>query len=118
MAEMWLGKGHQHAGIIGGPQNFLKAQMRTWIAAVVVSINEIDAKALEAFKTLPRRSVSGQRRADLGIVQRHARKKNALAVQVEIPAFDPKFAEAKAYGQGRVQNFVITIEQRKIEGAE
>ncbi len=70
-AEVRLRQSDQHPRVIGGAQNFCKAQMRAGFAVVIVGVNEVDPKTLQAQQTLPGSGVSRQRRSHLGVVQRH-----------------------------------------------
>ena len=47
--------------------------------------------------------------ADLGVVQWNRRQVDASAVQVEVPAVDPEFAEAKPLREGSVQHVDVVL---------
>src|ERR1051326_4578697 len=81
MAEMRLGEAHEHTYVVGGLENLSETQMRAGFAAVVVRVNVIDPKTFEALEGLASGVVSGERRANLRVVERHRRKKNARPVE-------------------------------------
>jgi len=54
VGEVGLGEGDEHAHIVGGAQDLREAQVRPWLAAIVVGIDEVDAQALEPLQGLPR----------------------------------------------------------------
>ena len=85
--------------------------MRARLASVVVRVNIIDPETLEAFEALAGGGVGGQRGADLRIVERDRRKKNARAVEVEVPAIDPEFAVTEPLRPAGVQHVNIGIDE-------
>ena len=115
MAEMRLRERHEHSHVVRGPQDLGKTQMRARFAAVVVSVDEVDSKAPEALHALAGGLVVRQGGADLGIVERHSRQKDASAVEIEVPTVDPEFPETEPHGPGGVQHRVVAIHERDFE---
>ncbi len=95
VAEVRLSEAHEHAHIVRRAENFRKTQVGARLATVVVRVNVVDAETLEPFQALAGGGVGGQGRAHLRIVQRNGRKKNSRAVEVEIAAINPEFAESE-----------------------
>src|SRR5207244_930858 len=97
------------------PEDLRETQMRARLTAVVVSINEIDAKTLEPLHALFGAFVRRPGRANLRVVERDSTKEYPAAVQVKVTALNPDLAEPKAFGQGCVQNLAPGIHQREPE---
>ena len=112
LPEMRLRERDQHAHVVSGFEDLRKAQVRAWLAAVVVRVDEVDADVLESPQAFPGDIVAGPQSADLGVVQRQRRKKDPRAVEVEIPSFDPEFAEAERSPVAHVERFAGGIQQR------
>ena len=70
MAEVRLRQCDEHSNIVRGAQDFLEAEMRTRLAAIIVRIDEVDSDALEPLQAFPCAIVSRQRSAHLRVVQR------------------------------------------------
>ena len=101
--------------VIRRPQNLFEAQMVARLAAVVVCVNEIDPKTLQASHTLSGRVVVGPCGADLGVVQGNRREEDARAVEIEVPAIDPELSKSETHGKTGVQHFPISLFQGDVE---
>ena len=101
-AEMGLRERHQHAGVVRRAQDFGETQMRAWFATVIVRIDKVDAEALEAQQALLRRRVGRRRGPDLRVVEGHQGQVKPRAVEVEVAALNPEFAETERCGRRRV----------------
>ena len=75
MREVRLREGDQHAEVVGGTEDFGKAQVVTRLAAVIVRINEVDAEALEAANAFLCTVVCRPGRTDLSVIERHGGQK-------------------------------------------
>ena len=103
MSKVRLRESHEHANVVRGLENFREADMGSWLAAIVVRVHKIDAETLQALQGFARALVGCRPGAELGIIQRHGRKVDARAVQVEILAVDPKLAKAETHGMANIQ---------------
>ncbi len=54
MTEMRLGERHQHAHVVGRPEDLAVAQVRARIAIIVVRVHKVDTQALEPLERLAR----------------------------------------------------------------
>ena len=111
IGKVRLRQRHQHPQVVGGPQDFLKSQVRARLATVVVRVHKVDAKALQAFQALSGSVVRGQGGPDLRVVQRHRTQEDAAPIQVEIPALDPEFAKPKRHRMGGIQDLASAAQQ-------
>ena len=115
VTEVRLREGDEHPHVVRRPQDLREAQVRAGLAAVVVGVDEIDAEALEALQALAGGVIGGQRRSDLGVVQRQSAEKDAGAVEVEIPALDPELAKAEAHRPADIQHPAPGVQQRDLQ---
>ena len=111
VAKMRLREPNEHSHFIGGSENLRETQMRAGLATVVVGVNVVDPKTLEAFEALADTLVGRQCGADLRIVERNGRKENACAVEVKITPLDPELAKAKPLRPTGVQQLTAFIEE-------
>ena len=59
VAEVRLGEGDEHADVVRGPEDLREAQMGTRLAAIVVSVDEVDAEAFESLQAFAHGLVTG-----------------------------------------------------------
>src|SRR5439155_334013 len=74
------------------------------LATVVVRVNVIDPQTLQAFEAFASGFVGRERGTRLRIVERDRREKNARAVEVKVPAFDPELAKTEPLRPTGVQH--------------
>src|SRR5882757_8955151 len=89
--------------------------MRARLTAIVVGVNEIDPETFKALHALAGSLVSGERGADLSVVERNRGEKNARAVEVEVATINPEFAEPEAHGPANVEHLVRSIHERSLQ---
>src|SRR3954471_18689533 len=111
MAEMRLREGDQHAGVISCFEDFFKTEVVTGLAAVIVSVDEVDAETFETLKTFAGAGVGGKCRADLGIIKGHSGKEKARAIKIEIAPVNPELPKTKSNRPGRVEDRAGGIDQ-------
>src|SRR6516225_5292114 len=107
MPEVRLREADQHADVVGRPENFREADVRAGLAAVIVCVNEVDSKALEALHRFDGARVTGRTSAELGVVEWDRGEKEARAVEVKILAVDPELAKAETYVVKNVQRLAV-----------
>src|SRR5581483_7413626 len=115
MTEMWLRKRDEHPLVVGRPEDFFEAQVRPGFAAIIMGVDKIDAEAFEPRQRFPCGRVSGERRADLGIIKRHGRQKNPGAIEIKVATSNPEFSKTKADRPAGIGGFAGIIEQRQLK---
>src|SRR5258706_212188 len=115
MAEVRLRQCDQHAGVICRLENLGEAQMRTWFATVVVSVNQVDADALEPFQRFARGLVGGKGRPNLRVIEWNSGEMDARTIKKKIPSLDPKLTEAKARRPVYIKGLAGSVQQREFQ---
>src|SRR5262245_54667482 len=109
MGEVGLGQRHEHPDVVGGPEYLRETDVRAGLAAVIMGVDEVNAETLEPPQRLPRSVIGRGPGAELGAVQRDGGEVDAGAVQVEVPAVDPKLPKPKQDGIRGVQEIPVSL---------